>query len=93
MASVTKGEHAEATRCTCSRREALARAGALSASVLTAGAACIRAAPGESRREAQRLPPATITWTTWGDENNPMVQASTEGVKLFNQKFPPDQGE
>ncbi len=88
MVSMARNEHPAASRRICTRREALARATALSTAAVAAAAACARAAPSESRREAQRLPPATITWTTWGDENNPMVQASTEGVKLFNQRFP-----
>jgi multiple sugar transport system substrate-binding protein len=32
--------------------------------------------------------PVTITWSTWGDNTNPMVQASAEGAKAFQQKYP-----
>ena len=30
----------------------------------------------------------TIRWSTWGDQNSPMVEASAKGAALFTQRFP-----
>ncbi|HEU5318627.1 MAG TPA: extracellular solute-binding protein [Chloroflexota bacterium] len=71
-----------------STRRRLGGAAALLALVTPVTAACgaagERSAPGgSSARE-----PVTIRWSTWGNENNPMVEGAAKGIDIFRQTFP-----
>src|SRR6266542_2485459 len=63
-----------------------ARVGAMAGSVFAlaaCGGAGGRAAPGTPGNE-----PVTIRWSTWGNENNPMVEGAAKGIDLFREQFP-----
>ena len=37
---------------------------------------------------SQSRQPVTLRWSTWGNDNNPMVQGAAQGIEIFRQKFP-----
>ena len=49
-------------------------------------AAC--GAPSSPSASTQSRQPVTLRWSTWGNENNPMVQGAAQGIEIFRQKFP-----
>jgi multiple sugar transport system substrate-binding protein len=72
-------------------RRALARAAAaLAGTAVVGGTAACGAGPagGGGAAPAGGGAPVTIRWSTWGNENNPMVEGAAKGVDLFRQRFP-----
>lgn len=43
---------------------------------------------GTRQERAAEKGPVTLRWSTWGDNANPMVEASTKGAALLSQKLP-----
>ncbi|MGH2355686.1 MAG: ABC transporter substrate-binding protein [Chloroflexota bacterium] len=62
--------------------------GGTGASIAVLTACGVDGATGGQTQSLKTKEPITLRWSTWGNENNPMVQGSAAGAELFQQKFP-----
>lgn len=69
------------------RRTAL-RTAAVAGAAGVAAACGVGGSSGSSGPGTLGKEPVTIRWSTWGNENNPMVEGAAKGVDLFREKFP-----
>src|SRR5918995_1395706 len=69
----------------------MTRRAVVTATTAVAGAglaACGATGPGSSAPSARTREPVTLRWSTWGNENNPMVEGAAKGIEIFQQKYP-----
>ncbi len=71
-----------------SRRALLEMGGTTGAAALIAACSAGRGGSGEPAPGALTKEPVKLRWSTWGDQNNPMVEGAAKGIELFRQQFP-----